>query len=803
MKRLIVFLLCLSLLLTGTAPAFAADGPQSDYPYTTVYEPETSWAMSATVAWLADETALHAAQEEVRPSTALVWLDEQLRVYDRSGRLLSESLDEYVNSTVASVIPAFYLRNTAEASALKAWLKTGRLKDCFVVSTPDRADLVKSVADLLHVRGMLDCSQVTSPNRQELIAMAASANGAHGKVILLAYEAASRENIRLLQSIGSTVWVRTPSDLRSLLTVYTRGVNGVVVTDFHAAIQALELFHDDAPSLLRLPFITGHRGDPSTYVENTVDSALGAYAEGVDAVELDLHMSLDNQLFVFHDGFPRRFLCLNESGDAGQPLGVEAYNLSALQQIPFSWDDPEYGIRFCNRVPAAQSRYGFLYGQQEQKVYTLPAFSDYLNAFTDGSPVWNVEIKSYNPAILPLLRNLADRSGLWDRMNCITFNRDILDAVYRSYPQISIGVLGTATDAQTPSYLARLDDYQGITDRDGKEAALCALYRDIDRWNACYCPEFSDYGAQMVRAGRHRGLSVWTWAYGTEDLSAFARDYLDALTGLTLDTPWVTSELVANLSSAHIACASEDDIPKPYGTTMNGTQTQLADAELIRVIQLSDTQTLMMWRYRASLILNGTDYGHYYLYSEPFVFRLGAPSGFHDVAEDAYYAGPVEWAVKQGITDGTSETTFSPDQSCTRAQAVTFLWRAAGCPEPKTEESPFSDVAADAYYSKAVLWAAETGVTTGTSDTAFSPEAFCSRAQIVTFLWRAAGEPAAQHPSAFQDVPSGVYYHEPVDWAAGSGITDGTGPDTFSPNSICTRAQVVTFLYRARGPEAD
>ena len=179
------------------------------------------------------------------------------------------------------------------------------------------------------------------------------------------------------------------------------------------------------------------------------------------------------------------------------------------------------------------------------------------------------------------------------------------------------------------------------------------------------------------------------------------------------------------------------------------------------------------------------------------VFTAAAAEGtFADVSPDAYYADAVEWAVANGITGGTSATTFSPNNACTRAQMVTFLWRAAGEPEPETTAMPFTDVAEGAYYYDAVLWAMENGITEGTTETTFSPDAPCTRAQIVTFLWRSEGKPAPQSAMGFTDVAAGAYYFDAVAWAVENGITNGTSAAAFSPYSTCTRAQIVTFIYR-------
>ena len=172
--------------------------------------------------------------------------------------------------------------------------------------------------------------------------------------------------------------------------------------------------------------------------------------------------------------------------------------------------------------------------------------------------------------------------------------------------------------------------------------------------------------------------------------------------------------------------------------------------------------------------------------------------GFNDVKPGDYFYDAVSWAVEKGITTGTSATTFSPNASCTRAQIVTFLWRASGSPEPKTASNPFTDVAANAYYCKAVLWAAENGITTGTSATTFSPNAPCTRAQGVTFLWRANGSKAASAAASFTDVASDAYYAPAVAWAAEQNVTGGVGNGLFSPDTTCTRAQNVSMLYRLR-----
>ena len=176
-------------------------------------------------------------------------------------------------------------------------------------------------------------------------------------------------------------------------------------------------------------------------------------------------------------------------------------------------------------------------------------------------------------------------------------------------------------------------------------------------------------------------------------------------------------------------------------------------------------------------------------------FVKTAATSFADVPANAYFADAVKWAVDKGVTNGLSDTMFGPYESCTRAQIVTFLWRAAGSPEPKTMSS-FTDVPASTYYAKAVAWAIENGITNGMTETTFAPDATCTRGQIVTFLYRAL-KGTASGSTNFTDVKSDTFYADAINWAVANNVTNGTSNTTFSPNADCTRAEIVTFLYRA------
>ena len=173
-------------------------------------------------------------------------------------------------------------------------------------------------------------------------------------------------------------------------------------------------------------------------------------------------------------------------------------------------------------------------------------------------------------------------------------------------------------------------------------------------------------------------------------------------------------------------------------------------------------------------------------------------TGFSDIAKSDYFYDAVKWAVGSKVTSGLTETTFGPQETCTRAQTVTFLWRAAGSPQTNSVDNPFTDVKRSDYYYQAVLWAVANNVTNGVSATSFDPNVTVQRDQVVTFLWRASGKPAAKADLAFSDLADGAFYADAVQWAVAHGITTGTSSTTFAPADGCTRAQIVTFLYRSK-----
>ena len=258
----------------------------------------------------------------------------------------------------------------------------------------------------------------------------------------------------------------------------------------------------------------------------------------------------------------------------------------------------------------------------------------------------------------------------------------------------------------------------------------------------------------------------------------------EGLGGYIANADKITGKPLKAEAKAYVAdqlAALQQELYKDFVTT-----DQLAKADDARALATENGKTMAEKAHKL-----GVELVEYITKDEAL-----QPSVFTDVKEGAYYVDAVNWAVDKKVTSGKTETTFAPNDSCTRAQAVTFLWRAAGSPEPTASEMTFTDVKADAYYYKAVLWAVENKITSGMSDTLFAPDATCSRSQIVTFLYRMQNSPKSKAKNPFTDVKADAYYANAVLWAVENGVTTGASATTFDPAGDCTRGQIVTFLYR-------
>lgn len=586
------------LLLMLSASALAGG-----LPYSKVYEPQTSFVLASTVAWEADGLT----EGERMPGTALVYLDEKLGVYAADGALIDESLSDYIKTTAETVIPALYVRDEETAAALKKWLEKSGLKDVFVVADYQNAHLVREAAQLLHVRGMVDFRGMESA--EDLTEIIKITNGNFAKVALLPEALATEENVQYLQGRLLTVWAECESSMKSLLGQYTNGVNGVLVKDYTAAIDALEFFSDDAPTLLRVPNIVGHRGMPSVHVENTMESAQAALDAGADVIETDIYLSADGQIFVLHDGGMERLF------NRPDIEAAEALTLAELKDIGFV-SDGENGVQARNNTPAESAVDGKVQLFEGQRI---PSLAELYDAFA-GPAVIDTEIKSHNPGIVSALKQMVEEKGIFGDVFVITFNTEILDEMVKTWPEMSVGALGTQSEKRTkgqPVYM----DYNAIIMKKGVEKALEALYAQIDQWNATYNPA-KEFSYELAVAGRHRGLTVWPWTYKTPE--AFADAYLKGLYGLTTNYAWWAGGFVRDIRAEDAVIEAGGSPEQPGAVNQLGETVHPEGFELVVAEGSIDRpgEALCLWRLKQSLIVEGASYGDYYLYSNPFTVTV-------------------------------------------------------------------------------------------------------------------------------------------------------------------------------------
>ena len=584
--------------------------------YTQVYEPETSFVLSSTVAWNADETALEVAGAQARPATALVYVDADLRVTDAAGKEIAPSLADYIFATAGTVIPALYVSDAEAAAALKFYLIESGLGDVFVAASYENAALVKDVADLNPVRGLVDFRGIVEADEDTLDDIIATTNGSHAKVCLISQEIATEENVQYLQGRCSTVWVATSSDQVSLMTQYTNGANGVLVDDYQAALDTLAFFQDDAPSLLRPSLIVGHRGMPSEYIENTTLSAIGAYAAGADAIENDIHLTADRKIIINHDESLARLF--------NRP-DVENLNILTLDEIlsiPFV-NDTEKGVQAANNQNASKSRYGYIRYLPSQR---MPTLREFFELFQDSGVVHDTEIKTNDPAIVVALRTLVNEYDNFGELFTISFNVNILEEMYNTWPEMSVGALGMEGYAKEGSKLPMYQPYGDLIESGEATVEECVamLYAELDKWNATYNPS-SGFSYDVISAGRHRGLTVWPWTYNSAE--GFAEAYLNGIYGLTTNFSYWASDFIVDLDAEDVAITTGEPLPAPVITTQNGQQVSVEGLEAIALEGSLDEegQALMIYRLKQELVIDGVSYGSYYLYSNPFTVTVTAP----------------------------------------------------------------------------------------------------------------------------------------------------------------------------------
>lgn len=543
-------------------------------------------------------------------------MDADLRVTDAAGKEIAPSLADYISATAGTVIPALYVSDAEAAAALKFYLIESGLGDVFVAASYENAALVKDVADLNPVRGLVDFRGIVEADEDTLDDIIATTNGSHAKVCLISQEIATEENVQYLQGRCSTVWVATSSDQVSLLTQYTNGANGVLVDDYQAALDTLAFFQDDAPSLLRPSLIVGHRGMPSEYIENTTLSAIGAYAAGADAIENDIHLTADRKIIINHDESLARLF--------NRP-DVENLNILTLEEIlsiPFV-NDTEKGVQAVNNQNASKSRYGYIRYLPSQR---MPTLREFFELFKDSGVVHDTEIKTNDPAIVVALRTLVNEYDNFGELFTISFNVNILEEMYNTWPEMSVGALGMEGYAKEGSNLPMYQPYGDLIESGEATVEECVamLYAELDKWNATYNPS-SGFSYDVISAGRHRGLTVWPWTYNSAE--GFAEAYLNGIYGLTTNFSYWASDFIVDLDAEDVDLTVGEPLPAPVVTTQNGQQVSVEGLEAIALEGSLDEegQALMIYRLKQELVIDGVSYGSYYLYSNPFTVTVTAP----------------------------------------------------------------------------------------------------------------------------------------------------------------------------------
>lgn len=412
-------------------------------------------------------------------------------------------------------------------------------------------------------------------------------------------------------------------------------------------------------------------------------------------------------------------------------------------------------------------------------------------AFASGDPAFSYRLLLTDSSGEEITNLQSLDAGDKINVNIELTRTDIADASYQAY--------GVEFKVKTTGLSFNQD---GTAFREGTDVASLQLYSGR-------VTGVTYLDLNLVGETVENPLQVGSWSYTVEDPSKLTLDMATALvfvTGeenaskpvelirLTLDAAggWISGDISGEYeegSAVTLPAATRSGYT--FKGWSDGTNTYPAGTRYT-VTKMVTLQA--QWEKDAPSGGGGGSSGGSSTGSEPV--KPAETMRFVDVPTGTYYYDAVSWAVQKGITNGTTETTFEPYTSCTRAQMVTFLWRANGCPEPAAKVSPFEDVNLNSYYGKAVLWATEQGITMGTTDTTFSPYVNCSRAHMATFLARMENGKAEGEKNPFTDVPANAYYSEPVQWAVENGVTLGTTPTTYSPQVTCNRAQMVTFLYR-------
>ena len=609
-----------------------------------LYEPETSITYSATIVWPADASAVETAAKDVRPNTMIVAVDENLTVSTLDGEVLSENLAEYLASVKPTTLPALYLRDDATAAAVNAFAAEYSLADTFVVADYEHTQYVKDICDAnVGVLGIIDWREAKlSTERSDLLTVIQNTNASHAKIAIIPEEIATLDAVEYMRGMLLTVWAETSADTTAIYTQITNGVNGIVCEDYAAVAEAISSFND-VTTLVRHVFITGHRGLPSEYVENTIRSERAAIDAGANVIECDISMSSDGELFVLHDDDAKRLF------NRPDVTNVEDLTIAELQAMPYDMTDasaeeaPNSVLNSNNTNRTTERRENTVLNYDPEADH-IPTLREYLEALGDDDIVQFIEIKSYNPDIVTPFKALVEELDMTDRVCVITFNdgvdhwgdgskdeaHDVMARMAEEWPEMSLGYLGCGEN--------NWGDLNAVEEEQGIGAAVGQLYSYLQPYNST-C---NDYNAMMFRnvifAARHRGLTSWAWTYNTEEL--FAQDYLFGGTySMTTNfSTWATNlpvrvvaEDMTVSNGDAFACtvlAQNDEVLSgcklslvsisgvPVSLDENGNIVATEAGEAVVMVRLDNTLDINGWDLSS---LGSTDYA---IYSTPITITV-------------------------------------------------------------------------------------------------------------------------------------------------------------------------------------
>ena len=609
-----------------------------------LYEPETSITYSATIVWPADASAVETAAKDVRPNTMIVAVDENLAVSTLDGEVLSENLAEYLASVKPTTLPALYIRDDATAAAVSAFAAEYSLADTFVVADYEHTQYVKDICDAnVGVLGIIDWREAKlSTERSDLLTVIQNTNASHAKIAIIPEEIATLDAVEYMRGMLLTVWAETSADTTAIYTQITNGVNGIVCEDYAAVAEAISSFND-VTTLVRHVLITGHRGLPSEYVENTIRSERAAIDAGANVIECDISMSSDGELFVLHDDDAKRLF------NRPDVTNVEDLTIAELQAMPYDMTDasaeeaPNSVLNANNTNRTTERRENTVLNYDPEADH-IPTLREYLEALGDDDIVQFIEIKSYNPDIVTPFKALVEELDMTDRVCVITFNdgvnhwgdgskdeaHDVMARMAEEWPEMSLGYLGCGE--------YNWGDLNAVEEEQGIGAAVGQLYSYLQPYNST-C---NDYNAMMFRnvifAARHRGLTSWAWTYNTEEL--FAQDYLFGGTySMTTNfSTWATNlpvrvvaEDMTVSNGDAFACtvlAQNDEVLSgcklslvsisgvPVSLDENGNIVATEAGEAVVMVRLDNTLDINGWDLSS---LSSTDYA---IYSTPITITV-------------------------------------------------------------------------------------------------------------------------------------------------------------------------------------